>query len=320
MSLEPVQFSGPPICVVGNINRDVKVQNVPDSASVMRDGETSVPPIIETIGGGGANSACAAAALGARVHFIGKTGKDSLADRLRHTMVRHGVQTHFSQDPHYPTGTTVALGYVSGQRHFLSCLPNNQTLRFEELNLTALDGCKHLLRADVWFSRPMLEGGNLRLLTEARRKGLRTSLDINFDPCWSSGIAAEIAQRKQQLREVLSLIDMAHGNARELQEFTDAPSLDGALARLVEWGVKAVVVHLGTQGAGYFANGEWIVEPPDHARNPVNSTGTGDVLSICMILLNARKDLSIQQKLQLSNRVVREFMEGKRNLIPTLQA
>ena len=214
----------------------------------------------------------------------------------------------------------MALGYTSGQRHFLSCLPNNQTLRFEELDLTALDGCKHLLRADVWFSRPMLEGGNRLLLTEAQRRGLRTSLDINFDPCWSSGTAAEIAQRKRQLRAILNLIDVAHGNARELQEFTDASSLDAALARLVEWGVKAVVVHLGAQGAGYFADGQWTVEPPDHAQNPVNSTGTGDVLSICMILLDARKELSVQQKLQLSNRVVREFMEGKRNLIPTLEA
>jgi hypothetical protein len=37
-----------------------------------------------------------------------------------------------------------------------------------------------------------------------------------------------------------------------------------------------------------------------------------------MILLHVRQDMSIRQKLQLSNRVVREFMEGRRNLIPAI--
>jgi len=319
MNAEPIDFSGPPVCIVGNINRDVKVQGVPDSPAIVHDGETSVPSITETIGGGGANSACAAATLGARVRFIGKVGTDPLAARLGQAMEAHGVSTWLARDPDCPTGTTVALGFTSGQRHFLSCLPNNQTLRFEELDLTALDGCAHLLRADVWFSRPMLEGGNAHLLSEARRRGLRTSLDINFDPCWSSGSAPEIARRKQQVRDVLGLVDLAHGNTRELQKFADSSDLQTALRRLIDWGVKAVVVHMGAQGAGYFAKNEWIIQPPNPAEHPVNSTGTGDVLSICMILLDARQDLSIQQKLQLSNIVVREFMEGRRQFIPFLR-
>ena len=170
---------------------------------LFKDGETSVPPIIETIGGGGANSACAAGALGGSVRFVGKVGSDALGARLRHAMESHGVQTRLSYDPHCATGTTVALGMTNGQRHFLSCLPNNETLRFEDLDLAALDGCAHLLRADVWFSAAMLEGGNLRLFTEARRRGIATSLDLNFDPCWSTGAKEAIARRKELLRETL---------------------------------------------------------------------------------------------------------------------
>jgi len=157
-------FAGPPICVVGNVNRDVKAQNVPASACLFEDGETSVPAILETIGGGGANSACAAAALGGSVRFVGKVGTDALGERLQRAMASHGVKTHLARDPNCATGTTVALGLSNGQRHFLSCLPNNETLRFEDLDLTALDGCTHLLRADVWFSQAMLEGGGLKVL------------------------------------------------------------------------------------------------------------------------------------------------------------
>jgi sugar/nucleoside kinase (ribokinase family) len=120
------------------------------------------------------------------------------------------------------------------------------------------------------------------------------------------------------LRKVLPLVDLAHGNVAELCEFADATRLDDALKRIASWGTEAVVVHLGAKGAGFFSRGEWIVEPANVARRSVHSTGTGDVLSICMILLEANRSLSIRQKLRLSNRLVREFMEGKRDLIPSL--
>ena len=89
---EAVSFSGPPVCVVGNINRDVKLLGVPESPALFHDGETTVPGVVETIGGGGANSACVAAALGASVRFVGKTGCDALAERLRQA-ARRAAQT-----------------------------------------------------------------------------------------------------------------------------------------------------------------------------------------------------------------------------------
>ena len=315
---DPVSFAGPPVCVVGNINRDVKLLGVPESPGLFRDGETSVQGVIETIGGGGANSACVAAALGGTVRFVGKTGADGLGEQLRQTMEHRGVRTHLARDAACATGTTVALSFASGHRHFLSCLPNNQSLRFADLDLNALHGCAHLLRADVWFSLEMLEGGNRRLFEEARRSGLATSLDINFDPCWSTGAPAEIARRKQLLRGVLDLVEVAHGNIGELREFTDSPDLPTALKRLADWGVKGVVVHMGAQGAGYSADGQLLVEPARPAERVVNSTGSGDVLSMCMILLHARRDLSARDKLAAANQVVREFMEGRRTMIPTL--
>jgi sugar/nucleoside kinase (ribokinase family) len=311
-------FSDSSLCVVGNINRDVKVHGVPNSSGVLRDGETSVSGVSETIGGGGANSACAAVALGARVHFVGKVGADPLGEQLRRAMEKLGVRTHLTQDRKCATGTTVALGFAAGQRHFLSCLPNNRTLQFKDLDLTALGKCKHLLRADVWFSGEMLEKGNQRLLSRARESGLGTSLDINFDPAWSSGRSPEIRHRKRLLRKILPLVDMAHGNVRELCEFSDAPDLNSALGQLGKWGVGSVVVHLGKRGAGFYRDGHLVVEPANPAKRTVHSTGTGDVLSVCMILLAGNEQLDVRQKLRLSNRIVREFMEGRRSLIPCL--
>jgi hypothetical protein len=50
----------------------------------------------------------------------------------------------------------------------------------------------------------------------------------------------------------------------------------------------------------------------------VNSTGTGDALSVCMMLLDQDKDVPVIAKLGLANRIVAEFIEGKRKLIPSL--
>jgi sugar/nucleoside kinase (ribokinase family) len=312
---DPRLFSGAPVCIVGNVNRDVKLLNVPNSEALFHDGETSVSAVLETVGGGGANSACMAASLGARVHFMGKTGTDGLGQRLGEAMEKVGVTTHLARDSQCQTGTSVALDFSSGQRHFLSCLPNNETLRFEDIDLTALEGCAHLLRADVWFSQSMLDGGNQRLFAEARRRGLTTSLDINFDPRWSTGTREEIAHRKKLLRDALEGVDIAHGNVRELCEFTDSADMNTALGRLEDHGVESVVVHMGKEGSGYYAGGQLIQEPAHAASRVLNATGTGDLLSMCMILLHGRDDLTVRQKLSLSNGVVREFMEGSRTMI-----
>ena len=285
---------------------------------MLEDGETSVAAVIETVGGGGANSACMAASLGASVRFAGKIGADHLGQELVEAMRKLGVTMCLARDAGRQTGTSVALNFSNGHRHFLSCLPNNETLRFEDVDLTALDGCAHLLRANVWFSQSMLEGGNERLFAEARRRGLTTSLDINFDPRWSSGEPGEIARRKKWLRATLEWVDLAHGNVRELCEFTESADLATALRRLTDAGAKSVVVHMGKEGAGYFTGGQLIREPAHPASPVVNLTGSGDLLSICMILLHNREDLSIQQKLSLSNSIVREFMEGRRSMIARL--
>ena len=272
--------------------------------------------IVETIGGGGANSAFAAAALGARVTFAGKIGADALGDRLERTLIQHGIAPHVAKDARHPSGTSIALAYDSGHRHFVSCLPANEALCFDDIDLRALDGVAHLLRADIWFPKDKLFGGNEQLLRAARERGVTVSLDLNWDPKWGHADAERIAARKQAVRAVLPLVNLAHGNVRELMEFADAPDFETALQRLTDWGVEAVVVHPGPRGAGYFRGGSLLVEPPVPAAAQVNATGTGDVLSVCTMLQH-RDDITIPER-RIANRIVAQFMEGSLPLIPTL--
>ena len=310
-------FAATSLCVVGNLNRDLRIAPVTPADSLFRDGETSVPFIVETTGGGGANSACAAAALGAKVAFLGKVGCDSLGLRLEEALQRQGIATHLKHDPATTTGTSINLVYNSGHRHFISCLPNNESLAFEDLDLSVLPAYTHLSRADVWFSEAMLYGGNLRLFQAARDAGLATSIDLNWDPRWGVSPVEEIARRKQAVREVLPLVDLVHGNVGELAEFTGCGNLEATLRAIADAGAGAVIVHMGKEGAGYFDGHSLIVEPACPAARQINTTGTGDALSVCMMLQH-RLPTPVYDKLRLANRIVAEYIEGVRSFTPAL--
>src|SRR6266446_949227 len=301
-------FKTAKLCVVGNINRDFKTAPLRAGAHLFEDGETSVAAIHETIGGGGANSAAAAASLGAEASFVGQVGVDAVGERLEQTMTRAGVRCHLYRNSATPTGATLNLVYDNGRRHFLSCHPNNAALSFEHLDLHALRQANHLLRADLWFSETMLFGGNEKLFQQARALGLAISVDLNWDPRWGHASRTETHRRKKAVRKLLPLVCLAHGNIRELNEFAEAGDLETSLERLGAWGAQAVVVHMG----------KLVVEKPAPIKRPLMATGTGDVLSVCLMLMHHRGDVPIQEKLRLANAIVAQFIEGKRQLIPSL--
>jgi sugar/nucleoside kinase (ribokinase family) len=311
-------FRNVKLCIVGNINRDVKTAPFTAGDYLFKDGETSLSSIHESIGGGGANSAAAAAALGAHCDFVGQIGDDAIGTRLQQALERAGVTCHLYRDAGAATGTTMNLVYDSGQRHFLSWHPNNYNLRFENLDLSPLTRADHLYRADIWFSESMLFGGNRRLLEEARKAGVATSLDLNWDPAWGRESAATVGQRRNAVREILSLVDLVHGNIRELCEFTNSTDMGVAVREILECGAGAVVVHMGAQGAGYFSRDESIIEPSCPVERQVTSTGTGDVLSVCMMLLHRHPSMAVPDRLRLANRIVGGFIEGRRKFIPAL--
>jgi sugar/nucleoside kinase (ribokinase family) len=310
-------FANASLCVAGNLNRDLRIAPVAPGGYLFEDGETSVPFIRETTGGGGANTACAAAALGAQVAFLGKVGADSLGLRLEEVLRRQGIEPHLRRDPAAATGTSINLVYATGRRHFVSCLPNNESLAYGDLELSALPQYEHLARTDVWFSEAMLYGGNLRLLRAAREAGMSTSIDLNWDPRWGVSSTEEIGRRKGAMREVLPWAGLVHGNIRELSEFAGCAELGDTLQRIVDWGAGAVVVHMGAAGAGYFDGQSLVVEPACPPARHVNTTGTGDVLSVCMMLQH-RLATPVREKLRLANRIVADYMEGTRALFAAL--
>jgi sugar/nucleoside kinase (ribokinase family) len=96
---------------------------------------------------------------------------------------------------------------------------------------------------------------------------------------------------------------------RELCTFADGPDLARALRSVSRWGARAVVVHLGAKGSGYYADGRLLRSPCVRAARVVNATGTGDLLSVVMILLH-RRGGGVTEKLHMANRIVSDYVSG----------
>jgi len=311
--------SDAPIAIVGNVNLDIRTAPMPTSPELFRDGETSVGAIYEAIGGGGANTALAAARLGGKVHFFGCVGADPLALRLRRHLERFGVTTHLAEKP-APTGRSIALTWHTHQRHFISCLPSSALLSEQDIDLDALvrRGCRHLYRADIWFAPRMLIGGNERLLKRARDASMETSLDLNWNPQWNAGDPAETARRIESVSALLKHVSVVHGNERELCRFAGSENPDSAVASILGAGAGAVVVHRGGRGSAAFTqSGESVEVPACAVTAPRNQTGTGDVFTAAFLLM---PHLPLAARLAAANAIAAGHLEGSADLMPPLAA
>ena len=151
-----------------------------------------------------------------------------------------------------PTGRSIALNWDRHQRHFVSCLPSSSLLDLADVDVAALAaaGCHHLYRADLSFAPRMLPEGNLQLLREARRYGMKTSIDVNWDPHWHAGRDDRIVrERIDAVAGTLAAVTYVHRNERELCFFTAAGTLAEAAAWFFDRGVQWVIAHLGPAAA-----------------------------------------------------------------------
>ena len=75
---------------------------------------------------------------------------------------------------------------------------------------------------------------------------------------------------------------------------------------------------MGVQGSGYCSGGKLIVEPSAPIQRQSHATGSGDLLSVCMMLLHEQTDISIAEKLRLANRIVADYIQGSRDFLSLL--
>jgi sugar/nucleoside kinase (ribokinase family) len=263
------------ISVIGDINIDVIPQPVSTDLAIKKDGQVFVDDLVYRRGGQGANFAVKLAKLGGNVEFHGLLGDDRHGRFLQEHLQEHKVTPKANLDGSIKTGTTLAVTWDNGERHYISHTENNSQLSLDDIDMDAVRQAYHVARRGIWFSEPMLDGGNRKLLKDAKEHGCETSIDLHWDPHWNKD-GEKADRRREQFMDALEYADILMGNEEEIRTVTKENDLDAAVRRVRQAGVHKVVVHQGPDGSTIYNSGEPIKIPTEAIENPANPTGTGD--------------------------------------------
>lgn len=250
------------LLVVGEINPDLILRG--DVTPAFGQVEKLVDEATLTIGSSSVIFACGAARLGLRVAFAGVVGDDVFGQFMVSQMLARGIDTSaIVIEPSLHTGLSVILSRAT-DRAILTFAGSIAALRYEQIDLAMLDRAHHL-HLGAFFMLDALRPDVPRLFSEARQRGLTTSLDTNYDPTerWDGG-----------LRQVLPLVDVFLPNEAELCAIGGSPDPDAALAALAQQ-VPIVAAKLGSQG-GVARRGSTIAHAPALPVAVVDTTGAGD--------------------------------------------
>ena len=253
------------VLVLGEINPDVIVRAV-DPRPQFGQVELLVDTIDLVVGSSSAIFACGAARLGLRVAFVGVVGDDAMGRFMLDTMRTHGIDVSACRvDEVVPTGASVILA-GDADRAILTAPGTVPLLRDDDVPAALLDRARHLHVGSVFLLdalRPQLA----ERFAAARRAGITTSFDCNWDPSgsWDGGLGRILAETTVFLP-----------NAAEAQRITGRDSIEDAALALAALGPRVVAVKCGADGALAATPDGAITRVPAIAVDTVDTTGAGD--------------------------------------------
>jgi sugar/nucleoside kinase (ribokinase family) len=228
---------------------------------------TFVDTLASHVGGNGANTALAIAAMQTPVRLAAMLGNDAQAAFVLDTLRRAGVDTAAVQSTDAPTAATVVMVHPSGQRKFLHRLGASAVAFAEPLDFTPelVRGIMHYHQASL-FVLPHLRKNAPEMLRCARAAGLTTSLDTNWDPqgLWMQTVAP-----------CLPHLDLVFMNEDEARMTTGSSDPKTAAQVLLDGGARIAVMKLGGRGCAVYTATEEFLSPAFDVEVR-DTTGAGD--------------------------------------------
>jgi sugar/nucleoside kinase (ribokinase family) len=233
-------------------------------------GAVSLMEEVSLHGGGCAlNTATGLARLGLTVAVVGKVGDDTFGDFVLGLLEERGLDPgDVLRDPAVPTSATVALVDRAGERSFLHLPGANDALIADELSLDSVCRGRALHVAGALVMAALDGTPTAGLLAEARRRGVRTSLDTVYD---ATG-------RWERVEPCLPHLDLLTVGLAEAQGISGEREPARAAAWFRDRGVSEVALKLGPDGC-YVAGAEFEGGLPACPVNVVDGTGAGDAFA-----------------------------------------
>jgi ribokinase len=265
------------ILVIGSSNTDmvIKTDKIPAPGETILGGTFLMNP-----GGKGANQAVAAARLGGKVTFITKRGNDLFGNQTVGLLMREGIDSQYVVKDHdHPSGVALIIVDSAGENSIVVAPGSNG----------------HLLQDDI--PSKMFETGKFGILLLQLEIPI-TTVEYSAIKATENGIKVILnpAPAQPLSAELLRNIWLAIPNETEAGELTgiiinDLASADRAASKLVEKGVKNVIITMGETGA-YVKSESFSGQVPGVKVKAIDTTAAGDVFNAAIaVALSEGNDL-----------------------------
>ena len=261
----------------GNIVADVQAK--PLTQLLPADQVAIVDEIQLILGGNAANAAACLARVGVNAAVIGRIGADFFGHFVRQTLDELRVDTHLMHtDATAKTAATVAAIDPEGKRRFAHVPGATTSFTAQDFDWPALaqnlaqrqGDAPVFLHFSSFFLLPGFDGtSTAAVLKQARQLGMRTSLDVCWDPNgqWATALAP-----------CLPYCDFIFPNETEARQLTGCATPDAMADWLLDHGVKTAVVKSGPAGCLVKSATER-VRVPGFVVDVVDATGAGDAFA-----------------------------------------
>ncbi|USX50126.1 ribokinase [Lentzea sp. HUAS12] len=239
------------LLVLGSANADlvVEVGRRPGGGETVLGGDTVVLP-----GGKGANTAVAAARVGASVALVGALGDDGYGSLLRESLESSGVDTALVKTSARPTGIAYITVTPDGENSIVVSPGANSDVAPSDVDGLSFDGAG-VLTCSLEVPLETV----VHAIGAASQAGVRTVL--NLSPV--ADLPAET------LRQLTVLVVNEHEAAQLAQDWTG----------LLALGPASAVVTLGSRGVAVVERSGVVEVPAVEVAEVVDTTGAGDAFA-----------------------------------------
>lgn len=251
------------VIVVGEVNVDLimnQVESFPEIGKEKLAGDMTL-----TLGSSAAIFANNLSILGLKVSFIGKAGNDIFGSFCKKGLAENGVDTSMlCMSEEDQTGATVVLNF-DDDRANITFQGAMSTLKPGDITEEMISMGRHL-HFSSYFLQPGFQDKLDELLKKAKRAGLTTSLDVQWDP------------KEKWLfdyKNILPDVDIFMPNEAELINLTKEKSVEAALSILSDYG-NVIVVKRGNMGSILSHKKRIIKGMPFLNEQVVDAIGAGD--------------------------------------------
>ena len=250
------------VLVVGELNIDLilnKIEAYPSIGKEIIAGEMNF-----TMGSSAAIFACNLSALGSKVAFMGKVGEDNFSEIILIDLKKKGVDISQILKTRTNTGMSVILNYEE-DRAIVTYPGAMEELKVSDVSDETLLIANHLHVSSL-FLQKALKPDIVELFKRAKRIGLTTSLDPQWDPAELWDI---------DLPELLPYVDIFLPNESELLNLTGRESIDKALEEIKTYG-NLILIKKGKNGSILSYDGNKVNCKPFFNNAVVDAIGAGD--------------------------------------------